>query len=160
MLSYCSKLFLHDFMESCFQRSKDAFQVSVFFSFLQLHQRRRGVGAAGAAASLQQLQMHKVYFRPFVPINPNQPISQPKPLFQPQTTLLSTTIKLLVISNHNKISPIQQLPFNHNQPTSSTQPTTFSANLPIPQPILLTNISNSTILEATGLVSKKKFLPA
>ena len=205
-----------------------------FFSFLQLHPRRRGVVAAGAAASLQQLQMHKVYFRPFVPLNPNQPISQPQqtnlstplnqslnpnqpisqpqqtnlstptnqslnpnqqisqsqqtnvstptnrslnsnqpishshqtnlstpnkqslnsnkpisqphqtnlstptnqslnptnqslnpnqpisqpqPLFQPQTTLLSTTIKLLVISNHNKITPIQQLPFNHNQPT-------------------------------------------
>ena len=85
-------------------------------------------------------------------LNPNQPISQPQPLIQPQTTLISTTIKLLIISNHNKISPIQQLPFNHNQPTSSTQPTTFSANLPIPQPILLTNISNSTILEATGLV--------
>ena len=149
-------------MGLCFQRSKDAFQVSVFFSFLQLHQRRRGVGAAGAAASLQQLQMHKVYFRPFVPINPKQPISQPQTTnistpttLQHNTTLISTTIKLLVISNHNKISPIQQLPFNHNQPTSSTQPTTFSTNVPIPQSILLTNISNSTILEATGLVSKK-----
>ena len=156
MLSCCSNLILHDFKRSYFQRSKVAFQVSVFFSFLQLHPRRRGVLAVGAAASLQQLQMHKVYFRPFVPLNPNQPISQsqqtnlstptnlplnPKqPLFQPQTTLLSTTIKLLVISNHYKISPIQQLPFNHNQPTSSTQPTTFLTNLPYPQSRFLTNI--------------------
>ena len=151
MLSYNSNPILHDFKRPCFQRSKVAFQGSVFFSFL--HQRRRGVGAAGAAASLQQLQMHKVYFRPFVPINPNQPISQP----QPTNILTPNNPPLNNNKTINNLQPQQnqQLPFNHNQPTSSTQPTTFSANLPIPQPILLTNISNSTILEATGLVSKK-----